>query len=77
MDTKIVDSIIVDLNELPKQMMEGQYIQTCTIIARMAQNLFQIREELQANSKVIESLKAELRASGKEVIEKGVEKSGS
>jgi len=72
-NSELVDSIILDLNNLPKELIDGQFIQGCSLIAQMSQKLINLRQtidsDLKSRDKTIESLKAEIRNLGGEVID--------
>ena len=67
-----IDSIMAELNECLKEALSGQYIQACLHIAGVTQKLVLLRKEIQNQKTTIDELKAALRESGKEVIEKEV-----
>ena len=68
-----MDTILVDLNDLLRQQMSGQYIQACGTVAQMAQKLINLRSaidnDIKSRDQCIEDLKRQLRAAGHEVIE--------
>ena len=70
-NAELIDSLILDLNNLPKEMISGQYIQFCAIVYQMAQKLINLRNtvdnDLKNRNETIETLKAELRAAGHDV----------
>ena len=57
----LCDSLLLDLNNLPKVLMTGQYIQFCSMISSMAQRLVNIKKgianEMQAMKEKAEELK--------------------
>ena len=57
----LCDSLLVDLNRIPKALMDGQNIQFCAIIQSMAQRLTKlksgIKADLESKDKIIEELK--------------------
>ena len=68
---ELVDSLILDLNNLPKELINGQFIQFCTLIEQMGQKLALLRKDIPADieskNKIIEELKQQLRNAGQEV----------
>ena len=67
-NSELISSIIVDLNRLPKCLIDGQFIQFCNIVTSMGQKLVNLRNtidnDLKNREKTIETLKEELRAAG-------------
>lgn len=57
----LCDTLLVDLNRIPKALMDGQNIQFCAIIQSMAQRLTKlksgIKADLESKDKIIEELK--------------------
>ena len=72
-NAELVDTIIVDLNNLTKELASGQYIQYCSLISRMGQKLANLRKSIDADlrhkDEMIETLKDELRVAGREVVD--------
>lgn len=70
---EIVDSLIIDLNELVKSMVDGQYIVACSTVSQMSQKLVNLRAGIEADLKSkdekIECLKNQLRECGIETRE--------
>ena len=68
---ELIDSLIVDLNSLPKKLIDGQFIQFCATVAQMGQKLGNLRKTIDDDVKnrnaIIETLKEELRNAGHEV----------
>lgn len=54
----LIDTLMEDLNELPKDLMNGQYIRFCLRISQMAQKLINLKTGFQND---IGSLKAQIR----------------
>lgn len=46
----LVDTLIVDLNRLPKLLMDGQYIAACNTVATMGQRLQNLKEGIKNDS---------------------------
>lgn len=76
-NSELVDTLIVDLNNLPKHLMTGQNIQFCNTVSQMAQKLFNLRTGIKADldnkDKVIESLKETIRNMGEGVKDVSIE----
>lgn len=70
---ELIGSLIQDLNNLVKEQQAGQHLQACQIIVGMTQkmvNLMQtIDDDLKNRDETIATLKEELRAFGREVVE--------
>ena len=70
---ELIGSLIQDLNNLVKEQQAGQHLQACQIIVGMTQkmvNLMQtIDDDLKNRDETIATLKEELRACGREVVE--------
>ena len=75
---ELVGSLIQDLNNLVKEQQAGQHLQACAIIVSMTQkltNLYNtIDDDLKNRDEIIATLKDELRACGREVVEVEPEK---
>ena len=67
-NAELIDSIILDLNAVLKEQLNGQYINACCTVANMSQKLLQLRkkvdDDLKNREQTIETLKNELRAAG-------------
>ena len=70
-NTELVETIIVDLNNLPKALIDGQFINFCTNVSQMGQKLINLRDSIKADlagkDRIIEELKKQLRNMGEEV----------
>ena len=70
-NTELIDSLIVDLNSLPKKLIDGQFIQFCATVVQMGQKLGNLKKTIDDDVKnrnaIIETLKEELRNAGHEV----------
>ena len=70
-NSELIDTIIVDLNNMIKEALSGQYVQICYIVTAMTQKLMNLKKgidaDLASKDKVIEQLKDQLRAAGEEV----------
>ena len=70
-NSELLNSLIIDLNNLIKEQMTGQYINACNIVNQMSQKLVNLRQsiddDVKNRDKTIETLKEELRMAGHEV----------
>ena len=70
-NSELIDTIIVDMNNMIKEALSGQYVQICYIVTGMTQKLMNLKKGIEADlaskDKVIEQLKDQLRAAGAEV----------
>ena len=77
-NAELVDTLILDLNNLPKQLIDGQFIQFCSVVAQMGQKLINLREGIKADldgkNRTIEQLKQTLRNCGQTVEDIPAEK---
>ena len=57
----LCDSLIIDLNNITKQLMTGQYIQFCTLVVSMSQKLINLKKgitnDMQSMKDKVEGLK--------------------
>ena len=62
---ELIDSLIIDLNNLPKLLMEGQNIAFCSTVSAMGHKLRNLKHgvtsDLESKVKVIEELKRQLQ----------------
>lgn len=72
-NAELVDTLIVDLNNLPKYLIDGQNVLFCATVAQMGQKLSNLRDgitaDLASKDKTIEQLKEALRNAGQEVVD--------
>lgn len=72
-NSELIGSILTDLNEMMKYQAAGQFIQATTVFVGIVQKLVQLRQHIDDDMKnrdeTIQSLKDELRACGREVID--------
>ena len=72
-NSELLDSLIVDLNNVVKEQFSGQYIKACGIVHQMAQKLISLRntidDDLKNRDQTIEILKGQIRTLGGEVID--------
>lgn len=70
---ELIGSLIQDLNNLVKEQQAGQHLQACAIIVSMTQKLVNLQrtidDDLKNRDETIATLKEELRACGREVVE--------
>ena len=75
---EMIDSIMVDMNNVLKEQQSGQFIQACCTVAQMTQKLLNLRktidDDLKSRERTIEDLKNMLRAAGCETVDVPVEK---
>lgn len=66
----IIDTLIVDCNEIPKALCAGEYVKFCNIIVQMVQRLALLRvgikNDAESMKKQIEELKETLQKQGGE-----------
>lgn len=85
-NSELVDTVIADLNKIIKEALNGQYIEACCYVTQATQKLINLRtnidKDMKSRDNLIENLKRELRAAGKEIIDvtnepmKGAQKDG-
>ena len=72
-NAELIESLIVDLNEVIKNTVSGQYLQSCITITGMTQKLTNLRQtidnDLKNRDRTIEELKRQLRSMGAEIVE--------
>lgn len=65
---ELIDTIIHDLNNVVKQAVSGQYLQSCVVITQITQKLINLRntvdDTVKNRDQTIETLKEELRNAG-------------
>lgn len=70
-NTELMDTVIVDLNNMLKELFSGQYIQACCHVTQISQKLVNLRNtinnDIKNREKTIEFLKQVLRDNGIEV----------
>ena len=88
-NSELIDTIIVDLNNMIKEALSGQHVQICYIVTAMTQKLMNLKKgidaDLASKDKVIEQLKEQLRNLGQDIedlsaeefVKKYVEKDGA
>ena len=72
-NSELIDTIIVDMNNMIKEALSGQYVQICYVVTAMTQKLMNLKKNIDADmtskDRYIEQLKEQLRAEGIEVNE--------
>ena len=65
----LCDSLLLDLNNLPKVLMTGQYIQFCAMIASMAQRLANLKKGINADMQSMKDKVEELKRMNDDLME--------
>lgn len=77
----LCDSLLIDLNNLPKMLMTGQYIQFCTTVASMGQRLVNLKKGIKADMDSMKEKVEELKRMNDSLFEQmtglPVEKDGA
>ena len=72
-NSELIGSILTDLNEMMKYQAAGQFLQATSVFVGIVQKLVQLRQHIDDDMKnrdeTIQSLKDELRACGREVVD--------
>lgn len=72
-NSELIKSLVADLNALIKNELCGEYVMACAIVTGMTQKLMNLQKtidnDLKNRDETIESLKAQLRKCGCEVVE--------
>lgn len=82
---EFIDTIIVDLNTLIKEVINGQFIQACSSVRDIANKLITLRQsidnDIKSRNETIEQLKEELKRTGVDIkdipIEQLIKKDGA
>lgn len=76
-NSELVDTLIMDLNNLPKYLIDGQFIQFCNTVTHMGQKLVNLRsgikQDIEGKDRIIEILKENIRNLGGDAKEMSVE----
>ena len=63
-NSEIIDSLVLDLNNVLKEQQNGQFIQACCIVTQMTQKLMNLRktidDDLKNREQTIETLKEQI-----------------
>jgi hypothetical protein len=77
----LCDSLLADLNNLPKMLMTGQFIQFCATVASMGQRLVNLKKGIQADMDSMKEKVEELKRMNDSLVEQmtgiPVEKDGA
>lgn len=65
----VCDSLLLDLNNLPKVLMTGQYIQFCALIESMAQRLVNLKKGINADMQSMKDKVEELKRMNDDLVE--------
>ena len=72
-NSELIQTIIVDLNDLIKAQMGGQYIQACNIVTQMGQKLVNLKtgihNDIESRDKTIDSLKKTQHDNGIKMVD--------
>lgn len=72
-NAELIDTIIVDLNNMVKEQINGQLITACAFLTQATQKLLNLRKtidnDIKNREKTIETLKEELRCAGVDVVD--------
>lgn len=66
----LIDSLLVDCNELPGALFNGRYVQFCSRLVQMVQKLSRLRDGVKSD---IDSLQKQVEMLNEQNKEKGVE----
>jgi hypothetical protein len=73
----VCDTLLVDLNRLPKILMDGQYIQFCAVIQSMAQRIKNLKEGIRNDTDSLKNNIETLKRANDELMqEKQAERDG-
>lgn len=67
----LCDSLLLDLNSLPKLLMSGQYIQFCAAVTGMGQKLMSLKTGIKNDMDSMSAKVEELKRANDSLIEKG------
>ena len=65
----LCDSLIIDLNNLSKQLMTGQYIQFCTLVVSMSQKLINLKKGITNDMQSMKDKLEELKRINDDLVE--------
>lgn len=76
MDIRILDSLLEELNTLPKRLIDNQFISACGLISNMAHELVNVKSEVLKQNEKIKQLEKQIcdllaNAVDGESVEKG------
>ena len=74
----LCDSLLLDLNNVPKLLMTGQYIQFCALISSMGQKLVNLKKGIKADRQAMEEKYNDLKQLNDRLVRQiPVEKDGA
>ena len=65
----LCDSLLIDLNNLPKVLMTGQYIQFCAMVSSMAQRLANLKKGINSDMQFMKAKVEELKRMNDELMQ--------
>ena len=65
----LCDSLLLDLNNLPKALMTGQYIQFCALVESMAQRIVNLKKGIDTEMKSMKNKVEELKRMNDDLME--------
>lgn len=72
-NVELIETILVDVNNMLKELFNGQYINACCDVNNIAKKLLNLREavdnDMKNREQIIEQLKEQLRNAGREIVE--------
>ena len=70
---ELIDSLIIDLNSLPKYLIDGQFIAACDLVAKMGQKLANLKtgihNDIESRDETIDSLRKTLHDNGIKMVD--------
>ena len=73
----LCDTLIVDCNNIPKQLMTGNYVQFCNTLVQMVQKIANLKKGIQAETESLKQNIEELKKANKELLEQINKKDGA
>ena len=67
----LIDSLIVDCNDIPRALFEGQNVRFCALIVGMAQKLSNLKEGIKNDTDAMRERIVELHRQNEELLLKG------
>ena len=67
--TGMINTLIIDCNELPKALFQGQYVHFCAKICEMVQKLSALKDGIEADRKSLEEQIADLKRFNNDLAE--------
>jgi hypothetical protein len=72
----LCDTLLVDLNRLPKILMDGQYIQFCAVIQSMAQRITNLKDGIRKDTDSLKNNIEELKRANETLMQERGEENG-